>query len=84
MLIPLSVAGLAISSTADAGVITISLAAEDYSDPTASEIITKLVASDSLIDFQLLGCTICNLGKCKFHLNANIRATIYTTTAATS
>lgn len=51
LLIPLSVACLAIASTSDAGIITIALAAEDISDPIASEIINDLENGDSLIRF---------------------------------
>ncbi len=51
LLIPLSVACLAIASNADAGIITVALAAEDISDPIASEIIDDLENGDSLIRF---------------------------------
>ena len=51
LLIPLSVASLAIASTGDAGIITIALSAEDLTDPTASAVISDLTNSDSLIRF---------------------------------
>ena len=51
LLIPLSVASLAIASTGDSGLITIALTAEDFSDPTASTVIDDLTTSDSLIHF---------------------------------
>ena len=51
LLIPLSVAALAIASAGDSGLVTIALSAEDLSDPTASAIIDDLIGSDSLIHF---------------------------------
>ena len=51
LLIPLSVASLAIASAGDSGLITISLSAEDFNDPVASAVIDDLTGSDSLIHF---------------------------------
>ena len=51
LLIPLSVASLAVVSRGDSGIITVALSAEDISDPVASEIIAELINDDSLIHF---------------------------------